>query len=467
MDKLPADFLIRMQQYLGQEFKVFVATYAEPRTQGLRANTLKLAGQTLLNLVPWSLQPVPWTRDGFYFAEEVRPGRHPYHAAGLYYIQEPSAMAVAAALAPEPGQKVLDLCAAPGGKSTHLAALLRGEGLLVANEIHPGRVKILAENLERWGVKNVVVTNETPEKLARVFSGFFDRILVDAPCSGEGMFRKDPEACNEWSVESVTHCAGRQLEILEQAAGLLKPGGILAYSTCTFAPEENEGVLAKFLCSHPEFSILKVPGFPGFAPGQPQWVGAGPELTGATRLWPHRLKGEGHFLALLLKTESSGLDEQAEKQLARKLSRKPDKQLTTDLKSKLDYYYSFARENLTVLPQGEFTFYGDNLYLVPPGVPNLGGLKVTRPGWHLGVVKKNRFAPSHALALSLTAGQTKRNTDLPGGAPETLSYLRGEALAIPGDKGWTLVTVDGYPLGWGKQDGTLLKNHYPKGLRWL
>lgn len=474
--RLPEEFVKRMKNFLGAEYADFAAALSLPRTQGFRVNTLKVKIDDFMDHAPvsWDLSPIPWASGGFYYAEHSRPGRHPYHWAGLYYIQEPSAMAAAAVLAPQAGEKVLDLCAAPGGKATHLAALMGDQGLLVANEHHAVRAKVLASNLERWGAKNTVVANENPARLAAVLPEYFDRVLVDAPCSGEGMFRKDPEARLEWTAEIVRACARRQIDILGQAALLLKPGGFLVYSTCTFAPEENEGVLEPFLEQHPGFSVVELPegeaGNWGWDSGRPEWAAAGAELDRCIRLWPHKVKGEGHFIALLQKNASdlSHSGDRKQKSLSGNRKQKSAAAAATRFepgKEQLAGYYRFAAENLETVPEGNFLLFGDRLYLAPGEAPNPAGLKIVRPGWHLGTLKKGRFEPAHGLALGLAPNRVKRTAAFSGGDPDIDRYLHGEALKLPGSRGWTLVTVDGFSLGWGKHDGQLLKNHYPKGLR--
>ncbi len=308
--QLPELFEEKMKNLLGAEYDEFRRSYGKERRQALRVNPAKLSAAEMKERSPFTLEPVPWAKNGFYYGAEDRPGRHPWHEAGVYYIQEPSAMSVAELAGVQPGERVLDLCAAPGGKSTQLAAALEGRGLLVSNEIHPARAKILASNVERMGIPNAVVTNEPPERLSSHFPAFFDRIVVDAPCSGEGMFRKEEQAVLQWSQENVELCARRQQDILEEAAGMLRPGGVLVYSTCTFAPEEDEKSVVRFLLKHPEFSVKKTEAYEGFAPGRPEWVrltedekeGISPErleeiLTSVRdtfRLLPHRWAGEGH-----------------------------------------------------------------------------------------------------------------------------------------------------------------------------
>ena len=484
---LPEKFLERMQNMLGEEYPAFLESLSGKRYRALRLNPLKTRIQEGKEKLPFTLSPVPWTKNGFYYEEEEQPGKHPYHEAGLYYIQEPSAMApvpclmeerasaaaiperqeghVSATAIPErqeepatPG-RVLDLCAAPGGKSTQIAEYMRGCGMLITNEIHPQRAKILSENIERMGISNAIVLNETPESLSKRFIAFFDRILVDAPCSGEGMFRKNDNAGEEWSEENVALCAERQDGILDCAATMLKPGGRLVYSTCTFAPAEDEGSVSRFLETHPDFCLEK-----------------------EERLMPHKIKGEGHFLAVLHREGG---------QLSSAATAGTEKSLTLkDCREFLD----FAKEALTIpaeeLTEGKILLrFGEQLYLAPAETPSLRGLKVLRPGLHLGTVKKNRFEPSHALALFLKKEQVVHAVNLACDGTAVRKYLEGQTLTIGEGcdvemahiitrgrmaaeqadvslpKGWCLVCVDGYSLGWGKAAGAVLKNHYPKGLR--
>lgn len=343
-------------------------------------------------------------------------------------------MAPVALLNPQPGEKVCDLCAAPGGKTTQIAGAMAGEGFLLCNEINPKRAKILSRNIERMGVCNALVTNEHPENLAKRYPRFFDRVLVDAPCSGEGMFRKEEAAVTDWSEDTVAMCARRQGEILRSAAQLVKAGGRLVYSTCTFAPEENEQAIEKFLQEHKEFSLETVS-----AP----WFDS--NMEGTFRLWPHKLLGEGHFAAVLRKETGEEEEERIEK--AEALPKQ---------------WQEFAKAMEITLPQGKPVQFGQSLYWAPMQMPKIAGIKVLRPGLELGEVKKDRFEPAHALAVWLKNG--KNVVDLPAESAQIKAYLHGET--VPGDKkGWCLVTVDGYSIGWGKGDGNVLKNHYPKGLR--
>ena len=440
---LPTGFEQRMKALLQDEFDAYLASYDRPRNVGLRFNPLKADDLTQL---PFGLEPIPWAAHGYYYNPETRPGLHPYHEAGVYYLQEPSAMAPVSLLDPQPGETVLDLCAAPGGKTTQIAAAMQGQGLLICNEIHPARAKILSRNIERMGVTNALVLNETPQKLAKHFHHCFDRILVDAPCSGEGMFRKEEAAVTDWSEDAVAHCAARQQEILAQVAGMLKPGGRLVYSTCTFAPAENEGTIGTFLQAHPEFRILELPN-EYFSPGQPAWSDcAAADLEKTYRLWPHKLRGEGHYAAVL---EYTG-DEHD----------RPAPAATTKVPA---LWTEFAKENDLVIPAGNDILFGDTLCRIPVGMPALQGLKVLRAGLELGRLCKNRFEPAHALALALK--NAARVCDLTPDSDLLRRYLQGET--IPGEqKGWTLVRADCYSIGWAKGSGGILKNHFPKGLRW-
>ncbi|SDY12235.1 NOL1/NOP2/sun family putative RNA methylase [Evansella caseinilytica] len=450
---LPRDFLKKMEGLLQEEYESFHKSYEENNQHGLRVNTLKVPLEEFHRISPFALEPIPWTAAGYYYQESDRPGKHPYHDAGLYYIQEPSAMAVGEIVAPQPGEKVLDLCAAPGGKTTHLAAKMKQQGLLLANEIHPARSRILSQNVERLGIKNAVVTNETPGRLTERFPGYFDRILVDAPCSGEGMFRKDPQACAEWSLENVALCADRQLDILLHAGRMLRPGGRLVYSTCTFSPEENEGVISRFLKLVSGFEVEEVRAYDGFATGRQEWITEGAATIEKTiRLWPHQLQGEGHYIAVLKKTDGRTVEKRQAAEMFREQTRLKD-------------YFEFAKAALAAAPQGKYMLFGDQLYIIPEQMLSVKNIKVVRPGWHLGTVKKNRFEPSHALALAATPNEVKHSLTVTSTSPELEAFLRGEAIKAEGEKGWYLVNVDGYSIGWGKLAGGVLKNHYPKGLR--
>lgn len=450
---LPIEFENRMKDMLGEEYAAFLSSYDEKKRQSLRINTLKAEKESLVLDKKFSLEPVDWCETGYYYGNEAQPGKHPYHEAGVYYIQEASAMAPGAYLEAQPGEKILDLCAAPGGKSTQAACQLKGQGLLVCNEIHPARAKILSENIERMGIRNALVMNETPQALEKAFPLYFDRILVDAPCSGEGMFRKNEEARQEWSQENVELCASRQQEILQCAANMLKPGGRLVYSTCTFAPLENENMIGWFLKNHPDFTIKEVKKWDGMAAGEPAWMEEPiEEIKRTLRLWPHKLRGEGHYVAILERNLSGtvGREPVVEKGISEKECKE---------------YFEFAKQYLKIPPKGKLIRFGEQLYIAPDELPSLHGLRVLRPGLHLGTMKKNRFEPSHALALALKPSEVKNSLQLSADGEEIRAYLRGETLPVEGEKGWYLICAGDYSIGWGKLSGDVMKNHYPKGLR--
>lgn len=383
---LPPEFLSRMQALLGVEYAAFLASYDQPPSVGLRVNTLKLTSEKFTSLFPDSLAPNPLSLSGFTLPVDSRPGKHPYHAAGLYYLQDPSAQAVAALLDPQPGERILDLAAAPGGKTTHIAALMQNQGLLIANDINPKRVRDLARNVERWGARNIVIVNETPEKLADHFGATFDRVLVDAPCSAEGVFRKEPTARSKWHPKLVESCALQQDAILQDAARLVRPGGVMVYSTCTFAPQENEATLARFLKDQTDFELVPAPKLSGVDHGRPEWLDA-PDpslrLEHTIRLWPHKAPGEGHFIALLRRKGA----------LSPHSTLHPPR-ISSFPTEAADDFAKFCAETLSVqFPQNQLALHGSHLYLVPDGLPALRGLRVIHWGWWLGIAKKNRFNP--------------------------------------------------------------------------
>lgn len=446
---LPDAFCKKMETLLGAAYPDFLTALDRPRAVGLRLNPLKTEDPPVL---PFALTPVPWEPTGFYYDPEARPGLHPWHDAGLYYLQEPSAMAPAALLDPQPGERILDLCAAPGGKTTQIAGRMQNRGLLVCNEIHPKRAAVLSGNVERLGIANALVLNEHPARLSERFPAFFDRVLVDAPCSGEGMFRKHDAAWADWSPETVAMCARRQAEILDSAAVMLRPGGRLVYSTCTFSPEENEGTVSAFLRRHPDFSVEQADA-PWFAPGRPDWVPDGqPELARTLRLWPHLLRGEGHFAAVLRRGEAG----------EERVTLRP-----SPCGGQSDRLPAEVRELLRTLnvnlPAGLPVLWGERVFWAPPDLPELRGLKALRPGLELAVLKKGRAEPAHALALYLREASAVRDLS----QTEAAHYLRGETLPTACGSGWTLLRLGGCSLGWAKAAGGVLKNHYPKGLRTL
>ncbi|MED3563649.1 RsmF rRNA methyltransferase first C-terminal domain-containing protein [Bacillus xiapuensis] len=450
--QLPSEFIRKFTDLLEEESKDFFHTYEESKMSGLRLNPLKISEEEWAQQSPFTLKKIPFVPNGFYYdSERDQPGKHPYHAAGLYYIQEPSAMFVAEQLAPTPGEKVLDLCAAPGGKSTQLAGKMAQRGILVANEINSKRAKALSENIERLGISNVLVTNETPERLAERFQGYFDKILVDAPCSGEGMFRKDVEAIAFWSEAHVEACAKQQKNILDSAYSMLKEGGILVYSTCTFSPEENEQTIEYFLKKYPDLQLLPIEKTNGIQTGRPEWSNSNlNELEKTARLWPHHLRGEGHFVAKIRKTAVPAPSR--------------IKEMTSNAsRTQLKDFYEFSNQTIDGKTIDHFYLFNQQLYALPDQCPSFQGLKILRAGLHLGELKKNRFEPNHALALGLKTNEAKHCYTLKD--DEWFHYLKGETLTTENDRGWMLVTIDGYPLGWGKEAKGILKNFYPKGLR--
>ena len=478
----PGAFADRMRGQLGAEYDAFEEAFLHgPRAQALRVCVSKIADEELSAVLPAALEPVPWAEHAFYYGETDRPGRHPLHEAGLYYIQEPSAMAAAPHLGARPGERVLDLCAAPGGKTTQIAAMMGDRGLLVANEIHPARARILSQNIERMGIRCAVVTNETPERLAERFPGYFDRILVDAPCSGEGMFRKEPQAVTEWSEDNVRLCAERQAGILDCAAAMLREGGRLVYSTCTFSPDEDEVQAASLAGRHPDMVPVDLPaeigaekmaeyGFAAAPPGGA--IRTGGSWTDGTctddsipagcgiRLWPHRLRGEGHFAAAFVRggTETEPL--------RRDVPGPGPSALPPALRRLWDGLRVSAG---LPEPGGWPVLYGDEIYLMPAQL-DTRGLRVIRAGLHLATVKKGRIEPAHALAMALLPGElagTAARHDC-ADAEEAERFLRGETLAAPAaQSGWMPVCYGGAALGWGKASGGVIKNHRPRGLRIL
>lgn len=431
MCELPQAFIEQMQRLLGPALPDFLLSYAQPYHRGIRMRP---------GVVPPAdvLDAVPWAKHACYLPLESRCGAHPLHEAGAYYLQEPSAMTAAAALAPVPGDRVLDLCAAPGGKSTQLAGLMEGKGILLCNEPVPGRAQVLSRNIERMGIPNALVTCALPEQLSPRFPEYFDKVLVDAPCSGEGMFRRHPEARLEWTSASPQGCAERQLHILEHACQMLRPGGRLVFSTCTFNDTENEGVVGIFLNRHPQFRLL------------PIHLEGLPENNGMLRLWPHITKGEGHFVALLQKDGDSPCACPKEKSACTPLTRQ-----------EMTVVHDFLSEHLINPPSVSGRFLGHVVSLPDAPLPDLSGLRILRLGLQLGDIKGKLFQPDHALALALPVRFTH-----PVSEEEAALYQSGQVLPCgDGVKGWLCPVYGGMQLGWGKASQNQIKNHYPKGLR--
>ena len=457
---LPIEFEKKMKAFLGDEWDDFLYSYDNNRFQALRFNTLKVQSpeERMRILKTLKISPdkkVSWADEADYFDENVRPGKHPYHEMGLYYIQAHSAVSAAPFLEPKPGMRVLDLCAAPGGKSTQLATYLGDSGLLVSNEINTQRSRILSQNIERMGIKNAIVTNEDSFVRAAHFPGFCSAIQVDAPCSGEGMFRKLPEAIEQWSMENVAICAARQKEILDNAAVMLKPGGTIVYSTCTFSKEENEDVIEYFLERHPDFTLEEM-----------------------ERFWPHKVDGEGHFVAKLVRRGSVDTDLKADRKTKKNKNSKNRKNETKPAltKENMKLLSEFLDETISEdmaawIKNSRLVMFGEQLYRLPDMEVHIKGLKVQRAGLHIGEFKKQRFEPSHSLALALKLNDAKNVVKLTCDNPQTIGFFNGQSVMLSDEqaaeckKGWALVCVDGYPAGWGKVNGAQVKNHYPKGLR--
>lgn len=452
--KLPVIFEEKMKKLLGEEYDAYRASYDLPKYQGFRVNTLKVSLEDWKSINPFlDIKEVPWCQEGFYYGVDEKPGKHPYYHAGLYYIQEPSAMTPGAYLPIEEGDRVLDLCAAPGGKSTQLAARMGQRGILVSNDISATRVKALGKNLENFGVRNSIVTSETSEKLATKWQGYFDKILIDAPCSGEGMFRKSETAIKSWETHGVEYCCNLQRGILEDAAIMLKQNGMILYSTCTFSPEENEAMIHEFLQKHPDFKVVPLEPVGGIRKGHPEWVEADASLEGALRLWPHHLEGEGHFVCLLQRSgEEKGFG----------TSHKKYKQLK-------DYpeAYHFMKEMTNFTGEESVFEIKGRLYLGLEDAPELSGLRVIRGGLLLGEIKSKRFEPSHALVLAYPKEMFKHIIDLKITDEKVKRYLKGETLLHEAEKGYHVICLEGYPLGWVKAHNGTLKNQYPASWRMM
>lgn len=452
--KLPEQFEIRMRDMLGQEFLDYQNSLDMPSFHGLRVNTSKISVEEFLRISPFSLKPVPWCSNGFYYEDTVQPAKHPYYYAGLYYIQEPSAMTPASVLPIHEGDRVLDICAAPGGKSTELAAKLKGTGLLVSNDISNSRAKALLKNLELFGVSNMLVMSEPSNTIAEHFPGFFDKILIDAPCSGEGMFRKANSMIKAWESNGVDLFVNLQQSILREMVKCLRPGGTMVYSTCTFSPEENEQAMDYLLELDEQLELVELPMYEGFDTGHPDWSRTGnPDVQKCRRLWPHRIQGEGHFVAMLKKKDINN-----------------------------QYGVNWHHPTKVKLPDGVSEFLNDihwdwdmsrmelqkdRLYYLPEAMPDVKGLRLLRNGLFLGECKKNRFEPSQSLAMALRMEEYKNAISLPVSDERVIRYLKGETIELEGANGMVLFCVDGYPLGWGKLTNGTLKNKYLAGWRWL
>lgn len=470
MADLPQSFLDSMKEILGEDYEAFLAGFDGQRQYGLRVNTLKMNLEEFERIAPFHLKKVPWISNGYFYEAEDAPAKHPFYSAGLYYLQEPSAMTPASRLKVQPGERVLDLCAAPGGKATELGAALQGEGLLVANDINTARARALLRNLELFGISNSFVTNEPPHVLAERFPEFFHKIMVDAPCSGEGMFRKNPAVVDSWQEKGPEYFSKLQREIIVQAADMLLPGGMMFYSTCTFSPLENEKTITHLLKERPDMEVIPMEDYEGFAEGLTSYRGEvfDESCKLCRRIWPHKMFGEGHFMALLHK--KSGTQQQVQQTVSQssiwwekcKGLNKEQKAAAEDFFSHVNIAYDGKRIDVR----------GDNLYYLPAPKYDGRGLHFLRNGLFMGEFKKKRFEPSQPFALALHAQDFDQVLDFPADDERLSRYLRGETLdvsdLIAGEKkrkGWKLVMVAGHPLGFGKLVNNNLKNKYPAGWR--
>ena len=456
--KLPDEFVMKMQNLMDEEeYTTFIRELKRKiMVHSLRINTKKITVSAFLRIFPHELTPVPWCVEGFYLPKGFKASKHPFYYAGLYYLQDPSAMLPVVALAPQRGERILDLCSAPGGKATQIGAATNDQSFVLMNDINPKRTKALLKNVDNFGLKNFVVTNNQPQELAAAFPGYFDRVLIDAPCSGEGMFRREPRLLIAWRRDYHPNiCVPLQADLLHSAAQLVAPGGRIVYSTCTFSPEENERQVRTFLAQHPEFHLGTI-NLEGVSPGRGEWADD-PTLQQTGRIWPHLSRGEGQFAAVLEKKAADGGEPPVLFS-----GREPDA-------SSLQPFWDFCNEVGITPPTGRFWRKEDDLLLLPPELPDLAGLNVIRLGLFLGELRYDRFRPSHPFALALDKQEAGRQLELPPDSMEVLKYLKGETLMVteetPAGNGWILVTTGGFPLGWAKRVGNLVKNQYPPAWR--
>lgn len=470
MADLPQSFLDSMKEILGEDYEAFLAGFDGQRQYGLRVNTLKMNLEEFERIAPFHLKKVPWISNGYFYEAEDVPAKHPFYSAGLYYLQEPSAMTPASRLKVQPGERVLDLCAAPGGKATELGAALQGEGLLVANDINTARARALLRNLELFGISNSFVTNEPPHVLAERFPEFFHKIMVDAPCSGEGMFRKNPAVVDSWQEKGPEYFSKLQREIIVQVADMLLPGGMMFYSTCTFSPLENEKTITHLLKERSDMEVIPMEDYEGFAEGLTSYRGEvfDESCRLCRRIWPHKMSGEGHFMALLHK--KNGVQQQVQQTVSQSsIWWEKCKGLNKEQKAAAEDFFSHVN---IAYDEKRIDVRGDNLYYLPAPKYDGRGLHFLRNGLFMGEFKKKRFEPSQPFALALHAQDFDQVLDFPADDERLSRYLRGETLDVSdllaGEKkrkGWQLVMVAGHPLGFGKLVNNNLKNKYPAGWR--
>lgn len=463
MTQLPETFLHMMQDLLGEEYPAFLASYDNPVRIGLRANRLKLSSEEFAGRISFPVSPLPWIDNGFISGEDGKASRHPWYYGGLYYIQEPSAMTPANLLPVKPGDRVLDLCAAPGGKATELAAKLGGQGFLLANDISVSRARGLLRNLERFGIANMSVCSETPENLLTRFPGYFDKILVDAPCSGEGMFRRRPDMVADWKERGPSHYSLIQRELILQAADMLKPGGYMLYSTCTFSSLENEGTVRWLLEKRPDFELVPVKWYEGFTHG----IG---DCYDAVRIFPHRMAGEGHFAALLRKGMAALGDEASAGGGSAEIPAGKKRREDGLLPGAAADFLASLRGPSFLTARGRWRIRENRVYYLPEGLTAADGLRYLRTGLLFGEMKKSRFEPSQALAMALRMGEYPQALDFSPEDERVIRYLKGETVVpdqMPFVSGLVLVCAGGFPLGWGKIQNRMLKNKYDAGWRMM
>ncbi|MBR4815966.1 MAG: RsmB/NOP family class I SAM-dependent RNA methyltransferase [Lachnospiraceae bacterium] len=468
---LPEKFLDEMKELLGDEYEAFLASYDEEHMRGMRCNTLKLTPSEFEEKAPFISEKVKWTDNGYYTSEDEQPAKHPYYFAGLYYIQEPSAMLPAALLPVEPGDRVLDLCAAPGGKTTELGAKLKGKGLLVSNDISASRAKALVKNVELFGIKNAVVVSEAPEKLAERFEGYFDKILVDAPCSGEGMFRKVHSIAKNWEQYGSQYYADIQRTVLPAAVKMLKPGGRLLYSTCTFSRLEDEDSIRFILKNFPDMEVADAIDFDderyfGFYRGKlfrEEETDSEKAITKTIRLFPHRIKGEGHYAALLRKKGEENAVSTIEDSVNEIYNNEYDTRTRARQKKVSDEAFDFFEKIGFEIDVSRLRVSENKIYLLPENMPDFDRLRVLRTGLFLGEMKTGRFEPSQSLALALKKEEYGNCLNLSLSDDRVVRFLKCESIDVKdgeAEDGYCLVMVDGYPLGWGKLDKGRFKNKY-------
>ncbi|MCR5213260.1 MAG: RsmB/NOP family class I SAM-dependent RNA methyltransferase [Eubacterium sp.] len=475
--KLPLEYENKMKRLLGDEYESYVESLSEPRYTCLRVNTLKISIEEFLKICPFDLEPVPWAEGAFYYdSQKYMPSKHPYYFAGLYYLQEPSATLPAATIPIEPGDRVLDICAAPGGKSTALACKLSGEGILISNDISSSRIKALQKNIENFGISNSIITCQEPSRLAEEFEGYFDKILIDAPCSGEGMFRKSDSMISAWEINQNQTFIDIQNGILKYAVKMLRPGGTLLYSTCTFDPREDEDQIMQLLSLRPDLELVSIENHEGFVRGNSKWSSyenASKELEKTVRLFPHKVKGEGHFVGLM---KSKAEDEET---YISDYSFKSYK----SMKAIPEIEEFLSHISSALIKKERLELKQDKLFLIPEICPDMRGMRVMRRGVYLGELKTKRFEPSQSLAMILKADEFDNILDL---CPDGLlvnQYLKGQSLEIDSSlyeeldayntdydyknikDGWVLICVSGFPLGFGKMVRGTLKNKYLTGWR--